>query len=113
MRYLRYLFLAVLGAALIVVALANRQMVELHLLPTELSGFLGFSWSLGLPLFIVIFASIVVGILVGFVWEWLREYRIRSEAAASKRERDKLKREVETLKGPAPEKGDDILALLD
>ncbi len=113
MRYIRYAFLAALGAVLITVAVANRATVTLHLLPQDLSGFLGFSWSVELPLFIVIFGAIIGGILIGFVWEWLREYRQRAEAARARRERDRLAREVEQLRGPSPDKGDDVLALID
>lgn len=113
MRYLRYAFLAALGVVLITVALANRDPVTLHLLPQELAGFLGFSWAISLPLFIVIFLGIIAGIFIGFVWEWLREYRHRAEAARSRRERDQLAREVERLKGPSEGKGDDVLALID
>lgn len=113
MRYIRYAFLAAIAVVLITVALANRGFVTLHLLPEELSGFLGYSWTLSLPLFIVIFIGVIAGILIGFVWEWLREHRQRAEAAAHKRERDRLAREVERLKGPRAEKSDDVLALLD
>ena len=113
MRYIRYGFLAALAIVLVTVALANRAQVTLHLLPAELSGFLGFSWTVSLPLFIVIFAGIIAGILIGFVWEWMREYRLRAAAKAAKRERDQLAREVEKLKGPSPEKGDDVLALIE
>lgn len=112
MRYLRYAFLAALGVVLVTVALANRDSVTLHLLPPELAGFLGFSWAVSLPLFIVIFLGIVAGIFVGFIWEWLREYRQRSEAQQHRREKDRLAREVERLKGPSGEQ-DDVLALLD
>lgn len=113
MRYIRYAFLAALAAVLVTVALANRAPVTLHLLPEGLTGFLGFSWAVELPLFIVIFGAIIAGILIGFVWEWLREHRQRAEARAARRERDRLAREVERLGGPSPERGDDVLALIE
>ncbi len=113
MRYIRYAFLAAIAVILITVALANRGTVTLHLLPEKVSGFLGLSWTVTLPLFIVIFGGIIAGILIGFVWEWLREHRLRADAVAAKRERDRLAREVDRLKGPGPDSGDDVLALLD
>lgn len=114
MRYIRYAFLAILGVALITVALANRGTVTLNLLPQELSGFLGWSWSLTLPLFVVIFAGLLAGILIGFIWEWLREHKIRAEGARNRKERDQLAREVKTLRGgPKSRTGDDVLALID
>ena len=113
MRYIRSAFLAALAVVLITVALANREMVTLHLLPGELSGFLGLSWQVSLPLFIVIFLGIVAGILIGFVWEWMREARLRAEGKRAKRAAVDLAREVKSLKSQDSKPGDDVLALLD
>lgn len=115
MRYLRYLFLAVLGICLITVALANRQMVPLRLLPEEMAAFSGLSLQIELPLFVVVFLGIVAGLLIGFVWEWLREARLRAEAGRARREAASLEREVKRLKrGQAEGEGkDEVLALLD
>lgn len=113
MRYIRYAFMAGLAVVLITVALANRDAVTLHLLPGELSGFLGFSWQVSLPLFIVIFLGIVVGILVGFVWEWIRESRLRAEGKRAKRAAVDLAREVKSLKTDPAKPHDDVLMLLD
>ena len=57
--------------------------------------------------------SVVVGLAVGYVLEWLREHRHRAEASRERRQRTKLEREVETLKGRANEGRDEVLALLD
>ncbi|MEL6645535.1 MAG: lipopolysaccharide assembly protein LapA domain-containing protein [Pseudomonadota bacterium] len=113
MRYLRYLFLAIIGIALLIVALANRGEATLTVLPAELANFAGWNYTATLPMFIIIFASIVAGILIGFVWEWLREYKHRAEASSQRRAREELEREVTALKGPPKKGGEDILALLD
>lgn len=115
MRYLRYLFLLVLGICLITVALANRQLVTLTLLPDDLAAFARFSWSLQVPLFLVVFGSIIVGLLLGFVWEWLREGKHRTEASRAKRDAVKLEREVNRLKRreAKAEGKDEVLALLE
>jgi uncharacterized integral membrane protein len=113
MRYIRYAFLAALAVILITVALANREAVTLHLLPGELSGFLGFSWQVSLPLFIVIFGGIIAGVMIGFVWEWLREHKIRAKGKRAERAAVKLSEEVQTLKQKHASPGDDVLALLD
>ena len=81
MRYIRYFFLGALALVLISVALANRELVNLQLLPTGLSDLLGIQQQISLPLFIVIFGGVIAGLLVGFVWEWLREHKHRAEAA--------------------------------
>jgi len=67
-----------------------------------------------LPLFAVIFIAIVGGLLIGFVWEYLREYKHRSEASRQKRENAKLNKQVEAYKvQKARDEGDEVLALLD
>ena len=115
MRYIRYAFLAILAICLITMALANRQLVTLQLLPADLAALVGYSGSLTVPLFLVIFAGIVAGVLIGFVWEWMREAKHRAAAGTERREKEKLKREVRKLKtrNAADRDGDDVLALLD
>jgi uncharacterized integral membrane protein len=113
MRYVRYLCIAIFAVALIAVALANRSLVSLKILPTEVSGFFALNPEIQVPLFIVILGSIIAGLLVGFVWEWIREYNQRAEAARQAREMRRLEREVARLKGEKYEGQDDVLALLD
>ncbi len=113
MRYIRYLFLGSIGIILLVVALANRGDVTLTALPAEIAGVLNWNYTVSLPLFLIIFASIVAGILIGFVWEWLREYKHRAEASTQRRERERLEREMTELKGKNGANEDDVLAMLD
>tara|TARA_R110000868_G_scaffold309190_2_gene570568 strand:+ start:178 stop:525 length:348 start_codon:yes stop_codon:yes gene_type:complete len=114
MRYIRYAFLAALAVVLVTVALANRDVVVLHLLPADLAGLTGLSLTLSLPMFVVIFGAIVAGLLIGFVWEYMREYKHRSAASGHKREKEKLAREVDKLKtAKAKSEGDEVLALLE
>ena len=114
MRYIRYAFLAALAVVLVTVALANRGTVTLNLLPADLAVLSGVSMSISLPLFVVIFGAIVAGLLIGFVWEWMREYKHRSAASTHKREKEQLAREVSKLKtDKAKKEGDEVLALLE
>ena len=113
MRILRYLFLAVVAILLITVALANRAPVTVSILPSEISDFLPVANSYSLPLFLVILAAVLAGLLIGFVWEWFREHRIRAEAARRKRELNRLEREVRGLREKTGEGRDEVLALLD
>ncbi|MEP2922256.1 LapA family protein [Sulfitobacter sp.] len=113
MRYVRYLCIAIFAVALISVALANRANVALQVLPTELSGMFAVNPSIELPLFVIILGSILAGLLIGFVWEWVREFGDRAEAAKQAREMRRLQREVEKLKAEKHEGKDEVLALLD
>lgn len=112
MRYIRYLVLAVIAVSLITIAVANRGPLTIRLLPEELEGLFGLSWQVTLPAFLVLLAAILVGVLLGFVWEWVREHRYRAEAVAERKERQRLEREVQKT-APRAEKGDDVLALLE
>ena len=58
-------------------------------------------------------AGVGAGLLIGFLWEWVREHRIRADSRAKSREVDALRREVEDLRGSRAEGSDDVLALLD
>ncbi len=112
MRYLRYVFLTALAVVLVTVAVANTTVVELRLLSDGVAELLGVNAKVSLPLFIVIFAGIVAGLLIGFVWEWFREYRIRADAQVHRREKERLEREVKKLRKSETSK-DDVLALLE
>ncbi len=113
MRYIKYALLAAIAVCLIAVSLANRGVVTLKLLPGDLAGLVGLNQSIDLPLFVVIFGGVGVGLLIGFLWEWIREYKQRAEAAAQKREMDRMRRELKRLKAEKHEGKDDVLALLD
>ncbi|MBF9030369.1 DUF1049 domain-containing protein [Rhodobacterales bacterium HKCCE3408] len=113
MRAVKYLFLIIVALALVIIALANRDPVVIEVLPADLAAWVGWSFQLRLPLFLVILGGIVLGLLIGFVWEWLREHRHRAEAARERRQRTKLEREVQTLKGRSEDGQDDVLALID
>lgn len=113
MRYIRYACIAIFAIALVAVALANRGFVTLKLLPGEIAGLFAVAPTVDLPLFVVIFGGIIVGLLVGFVWEWLREYTIRAENTRNAREVRRLEREIKRLKSEKHEGKDEVLALLD
>jgi lipopolysaccharide assembly protein A len=112
-RYLRLIVLGLTGLVLLVLALANRAPVTVRLMPADLAALTGFDWSADLPLFLVMFAGIVAGVLIGFVWEWVREGRIRTTAGARAREVARLERELASLRQTTPGQTDEVLALLE
>lgn len=112
-RYLRYFLLLALAVVLLTVALANRAPVVLRALPPDMGLVTGFTFAVELPLFIVIFGSIIAGVLIGFVWEWFREHKHRVTARTGTRTVTKLERELATLRAAQQtEPQDDVLALL-
>lgn len=113
MRYIRYAFLAILGIVLISVSLANRESVQLTLMPEPFAELLGFNFSTSLPLFVVVLGGVIAGLIIGFLWEWLREHKHRRDASAKTSEVRKLEREVKKLKKKQNDGQDEVLALLD
>ena len=113
MRYIRYAFLAALAVVLICVALANRGLVTLQLLPADVSALLGFQETISLPLFLVIFGGIAAGLLIGFIWEWLREHKHRAAASENRAEVRKLSRELRKTQAERDKDKDEVLAILD
>ena len=54
-RYLKYLFLAFIAVCLVVVAVANRDIVTLRLIHDDLAAWTGGTVSVDLPLFLIVF----------------------------------------------------------
>ena len=113
MRYLWYLVFGSIAVGLVIVALANRGEVSLTLMPLALGNLIGFNLQFQIPLFTVIFLGVMTGLLIGFVWEWLREMKHRTAAKTEHRQVVRLEREVSKLKSGTAKEQDDVLALLE
>ena len=113
MRYIKYAFLAALALILVAVAVANREMTTLTLLPSGIADLVGLNRSITLPLFGIILAGVAAGLLIGFIWEWLREFKQRAESARKDNEIKSLQRELRRLKADKHEGKDEVLAILD
>lgn len=113
MRYIRFLFVAAVALALILVGLANREWVTLRLLPEELATVLQMPYSITLPLFMVMFVGVFLGFAIGYVWEYLREFKIRSDLSRREREVHRLERQVAALKEKTGDGKDDVLVLIE
>lgn len=105
LRAVLWLFWGLVVAALVVLGLANREIVALHLLPGELSDLAGSPAPIEIPLFLVIALAVVLGVIVGLVWEWLRNHAARVELRRHRRASGRA--------GPPRGQGQDVLALLD
>ena len=115
MTYLRYAFLAIILVIALTLALANRALVTLALWPETVASFVGASYSVRLPLFVVVLGALGLGLVLGLVWEWLRERGYRAEAARCQRELDKLRTAPGVaVNAPAVQpRRDEVLAILD
>ncbi|MCG6110861.1 MAG: LapA family protein [Paracoccus sp.] len=113
MRFIRLIFVAALALVLVAVALANREAVVLSAFPANFGQYLGGTWSVTLPLFLVIFVAFALGMLAGLIWEWLREGHIRREARRHSAEVARLEGEVGQLRQRHAAPRDEVLAILD
>lgn len=113
MRYVRVILLAIIAVVLVAVALANSEIVMLRVLPEAMAGFLGLSWTIQLPMFVVILLALGAGLLIGFVWEFAREHKHRVAARTERRERQALERQFKASGTPQTDRGGDIIALLE
>lgn len=113
LRLLRYLLIVVLTILLVAAAMANRGLVSVQALPAEFADFLGWNAAAEVPLFLVILVSAAVGVVIGFVWEWLREGKHRKAASTGQRHVTALAREVSRLRDEHGKPRDEVLALLD
>lgn len=116
MKLIRYAFWAAVALVLVVLGLANRETVTLSSLPEGLSDFplaSLFSYSAQVPQFVVILLSVGLGLLIGFAWEWLREYKYRAAVGRKDAEVRKLQTEVGMLRKEKHGDQDEVLALLD
>ena len=113
MRTIRIFFVVILAIVLILVATANRAPVTVALLPENIAAFTGWTWSLTVPTFLGLFLAMVFGVLVGLVWEWLREAHLRAESKTRAHDLARLQREVGDLRRTHAAPKDEVLAILD
>lgn len=113
MRFIRLLFVTLLAIVLIAIALANPAMVTLTAFPANFGQYMGGTWSINLPLFLVIFLAILFGVIIGLIWEWLREAHIRRESRVRASQVAQLEREVGHLRDRHAGPRDEVLAIVD
>jgi uncharacterized integral membrane protein len=110
MRLLKLILLAAILLAIVVLALANRDPVTLNLLPGGMARLMPVS--LQVPLFVVSLVSIVVGMVLGYLLEWLREHKHRRSASQKTREAAQLSRDMDRLRKQTGRPEDEVLALI-
>ncbi|MCV6595862.1 MAG: LapA family protein [Mangrovicoccus sp.] len=113
MRLIKFLISVVIAIALVTLCFANRTPVTLTLLPEDFATALKYNFEITLPLYAVVLAGIGIGLLLGFVWEWLREGKHRSAAVKERREKAVLAAENKKLKADKNTDKDEVLVLLD
>jgi uncharacterized integral membrane protein len=92
-RMVGWLVLVPLCGAITIFALANRQLVSVNFNPftslTEPSP------GTGVPLFLVLFGVLLVGVVLGGIATWFAQGQHRRDEKAFKRENERLHRELD------------------
>jgi hypothetical protein len=94
----RFLFLVILlplGVIAVALSVANRETVRLSFDP---AGSLGPGWGASMPLFVLLFAVLAVGVVIGGVATWLGQSKWRYAARLERANVGRLRREVERLR---------------
>ena len=100
-RIVGWFVLVPLCAVLIVFALANRQLVVVNFNPLTPVEALADS-GVGVPLFLVIFGVLLVGVVLGGIATWFAQGTHRRDERLFRRENERLHRELEVARR-APE----------
>lgn len=106
MRLLKTIFLIIIAIVMIILGVGNMEPVELHLLPEKIVG--PTFMARDVPLAAVILVSVVAGLIVGRLLEWLREGQIRRISNDRGREVVRLREEVARLKAEIADPDDDL-----
>ena len=96
-RIVGWVVLVPLCLVLIVFALANRQLVVVNFNPLVPSESLA-TPGVGVPLFLVLFTVLLVGVVLGGVATWFAQAHHRRDERSLRREAERLGREVDALR---------------
>ena len=96
--FLKFLILAPVAALLVLFAVGNRQPVTLTFDPVVVSG----AFSITVPFFVVFFAILVLGLIIGYIASWWAQGVHRKAERHLRRECDRLTGECHTLKEQLP-----------
>lgn len=94
-KIVRALVLIPLAIVLIAFAVANRQVVTVSFDPFDTADP---AFSLALPLYVLILALVIAGVILGGVAAWMRQGRWRSRARAAESQARELRLENDQLK---------------
>jgi len=114
MRYIKIAIVAIVAILLVSFAMANREPVTIRLMTDRLAELVGLNRrNVTLPLFMVLMGGVAVGLILGYIFEWLREHKHRRAATVNTRKARRLKRQVEQMKKEKNKEKDEVLTILE
>ncbi len=106
-RLISWVLTLPIGVVVIALAVANRKPVTLALDPFKPDNP---AFSVPVPLFLVVFAALFVGVILGGATVWLAQGRHRKAARVGRREAERLEAEKTRLSAQVVEKETALLA---
>ena len=113
MKYLKLLILTIVGIILIIFAISNNQIIEVRILPDNFGGFVGLKPIYSLPFFVILYPTLVLGLLLGFFFEYFRERKYRVKLKQANKDIKFLQSEKKKLKSKTSDGDSEILNLID
>lgn len=98
MKYIKFLILNLVAIMLIIFAISNNQIIEVRILPDNFGGVLGLKSIYSLPFFVIIYPTLVIGLLLGFFFEFFRERKYRVNLRKANKDIKFLQSEKKKLK---------------
>lgn len=103
LRTLKMIVLVVLAAILVLFGVLNMERVEVEILPEGLIHTIfpstqAYDFGATMPLALLILICVFAGIVLGYLFEWVREHKHRRTAKVKKREAAELHAENRQLK---------------
>jgi hypothetical protein len=92
-KFLTIAVLVPLAIVIVMFAVANREIITISFDPFDTARP---AFALKLPLFILIFALVGLGVFVGGVAAWLRQSKWRTRARSAEAEARKLREQIDT-----------------
>lgn len=92
LRFIKLVVLVPVAVALVVLSVANRHLVTLALNPFRPDDPV---LSLSLPLFVLVFAALILGVVVGSLVTWFAQGRYRKQAREEAHEARKWREEAD------------------
>ena len=98
MRYFKLLVWVLIGVVLFIFALGNNETVQVYLFPEIFSNTWMVRSIFPMPLFIIVYLVLLIGVIFGFVFEYFRQYKYRLNLRKYKEEMSSLRIEINELK---------------
>jgi uncharacterized integral membrane protein len=96
-RFLKALILLPVAIVVVLLAVANRAPVTISFDPTRTTSDL----SVTLPLFVLVFLAVAIGVVIGGIGSWLGQHKHRNARRRHRREAERLRAEAQRLRAHA------------